>query len=133
MILRTNQIKATLQHNLQTEYEALLYLLNDGKFREFEKQFVEMGMDPNIQDKFGNTFLILAIQSNSFQIINFLLHNGADPNLANYKNNTPLHYALTFHNFEIADMLIQKGAKENITNNMGYTPWQCIDTTISIV
>ena len=133
MILRTNQIKATLQDNLQTEYEALLYLLNDGKFREFEKQFVEMGMDPNIQDKFGNTFLILAIQSNSFQIINFLLHNGADPNLANYKNNTPLHYALTFHNFEIADMLIQKGAKENITNNMGYTPWQCIDTTISIV
>ena len=133
MLLRTNQIKATLQHNLQTEYEALLYLLNDGKFREFEKQFVEMGMDPNIQDKFGNTFLILAIQSNSFQIINFLLHNGADPNLANYKNNTPLHYALTFHNFEVADMLIQKGAKENITNNMGYTPWQCIDTTISIV
>ena len=82
-LLRTNQIKASLQYNFQTEYEALVYLLNDGNFREFEKQFVELGMDPNIQDKFGNTFLILAIQLNSFPVINFLLHNGADPNLGN--------------------------------------------------
>ena len=82
-LLRTNQIKASLQYNFQTEYEALVYLLNDGNFREFEKQFVQLGMDPNIQDKFGNTFLILAIQLNSFPVINFLLHNGADPNLGN--------------------------------------------------
>ena len=82
-LLRTNQIKASLQYNFQTKYEALVYLLNDGNFREFEKQFVELGMDPNIQDKFGNTFLILAIQLNSFPVINFLLHNGADPNLGN--------------------------------------------------
>ena len=49
------------------------------------------------------------------------------------KGNTPLHYALVYHNFEIADMLIKRGANENLRNHKGFNPWQCLDSTISIV
>ena len=47
------------------------------------------------------------------------------------KGNTPLHYALVYHNFEIADMLIKRGANENLRNH--FNPWQCLDSTVSII
>jgi hypothetical protein len=30
-------------------------------------------------------------------------------------------------------MLIERGADENVKNVRGFSPWQCLDSTISIV
>jgi hypothetical protein len=30
-------------------------------------------------------------------------------------------------------MLIERGADESVKNNKGFNPWQCLDSTISIV
>jgi hypothetical protein len=33
----------------------------------------------------------------------------------------------------MADMLIKSGANENVRNHKGFNPWQCLDSTVSIV
>ena len=86
-----------------------------------------------MEDSNGVSLLSIAVQSNSFQIVNYLLNVGANPNIRDNNNNTPLHFALTFHNYEIADMLIQRGADEKVINKMGITPWQCLDSGYSII
>ena len=75
----------------------------------------------------------MAVQSNSFLIVNYLLNIGADVNSQNLNYNSPLHYALSFHNFDIADMLINRGADEGLKNIIGMTPWQCLDSGLSII
>ena len=94
--------------------------------------FEKYSISSNLINKHGNTLLSLSIQSNCFQITNYLLNSVADPNISSVrflfflffqkKGNYPLHYALIYHNFEIADMLIKRGADENIKNVKGFNP-----------
>ena len=30
-------------------------------------------------------------------------------------------------------MLIKRGANENLRNHKGFNPWQCLDSTVSII
>ncbi len=133
MILEVNELKHKIIESLSSQYDKIIFYVKDKNFPKFKDIYEKYKINPEIKDQDGNTLLNLAVQSNSFQIVNFLLNVGANPNTQNNKYNTPLHYALTFHNYEMADMLIRRGADEKVVNNMGTTPWQCLDMGISIV
>ena len=132
MVYKVNEYKNYIISSLKAAEKAIFYI-KDRNFPFFKKIFEEKNLNPDIRDDNGNPLLILAVQSNSFQTVNYLLNKGANPNIQNLNLNTPLHYALTFHNFEIADMLIQTGANEKIKNKMGNTPWECLNSGASIV
>ena len=132
MISRVTDLKMKMLQNLELS-ETLFFHIKDRNYSQFKQLFEKYKMNPDTIDSNGNSFLSLAVQSNSFQIVNYLLNIGATVNTQNNSNNTPLHFALSFHNFEIADMLIQRGADEKISNRYGMTPWQCLDTGLYII
>ena len=132
MISRVSDLKMKMLQNLELS-EILFFHIKDRNYSQFKQLFEKYKMNPDTIDSNGNSFLSLAVQSNCFQIVNYLLNIGANVNTQNNSNNTPLHFALSFHNFEIADMLIQRGADEKILNKYGMTPWQCLDTGLSII
>ena len=133
MILEVNELKHKIIESLSSQYDKIIFYVKDKNFPKFKDIYEKYKINPEIKDKDGNTLLNLAVQSNCFQIVNYLLNVGATPNTQNNKYNTPLHYALTFHNYEMADMLIRRGADEKVVNKMGTTPWQCLDMGVSIV
>ena len=133
MISRANDLKQEMLNQLNSKKEKIIFYIKDRNYPGFISTFEKYKVDPDIKDSEGNSLLSIAVQSNSFQIVNYLLNSGATPNTKNDNNNTPLHFALTFHNFEIADMLIQRGADEKAPNRMGITPWQCLDNGFSII
>ena len=133
MILEVNELKQKILESLNNQYDKIIFYVKDKNYSRFKDIYEKYKIDPEIKDKDGNSLLNLAVQSNCFQIVNYLLNVGANPNCNNRNNNTPLHFALTFHNFEIADMLIKRGADEKAINAMGFSPWQCLDNAISII
>ena len=133
MISKANELKYKIIKSLNSHIDEIIFYIKDRNYPGFISTFEKYILDPDIRDSNGNSLLSLAVQSNSFQIVNYLLNIGADPNISNDNYNTPLHFALTFHNYEIADMLIQRGADEKVINKMGITPWQCLDSGYSII
>ena len=133
MISKANELKYQMLKSLNSHRDEIIFYIKDRNYPGFISTFEKYKVDPDIKDSEGNSLLSIAVQSNSFQIVNYLLNSGATPNTKNDNNNTPLHFALTFHNFEIADMLIQRGADEKAPNRMGITPWQCLDNGFSII
>ena len=133
MISKANELKHQIIKSLNSYRDEIIFYIKDRNYPGFISTFEKYKVDPDIRDSEGNSLLSLAVQSNSFQIVNYLLNAGATPNIGNNNNNTPLHFALTFHNYEIADMLIQRGADEKATNKMGITPWQCLNSGLSII
>ena len=84
-MLRTIEIKSQIESKLNNEIEKLIYCIKDLNFPQFKIIFEKHTLSPNLQDKNGNTLLSLAVQSNSFQISNYLLNSGADPNISNVR------------------------------------------------
>ncbi len=84
-LLRTIEIKTVFESKLNDELEKLIYSIKDLNFPLFKRIFEQYSVSPNLHDQKGNTLLSLAVQSNCFQIINFLLNIGADPNICNVK------------------------------------------------
>ena len=82
-MLRTKEIKSQIESRLKSELEKLVYCIKDLNFYQFKTIFEQFSVPPNTTDKHGNTLLSIAIQSNSFQIANYLLNAGADPNISN--------------------------------------------------
>ena len=131
MISRVTDVKIKMLKKLALS-ETICFHIKDRNYPQFKQLFEKYKLNPDIVDSDGNSLLSLAVQSNSFQIVNYLLNVGATVNTENNNNNTPLHFALSFHNYEIADMLIQRGADEKVLNRYGLTPWQCLDNGTSI-
>ena len=132
MINRVTDLKMKMIKNLELS-ETVFFHIKDRNYPLFKSIFEKYKINPDLTDKDGNSLLSLAVQSNSFQIVNYLINSGASVNSQNKSNNTPLHYALSFHNYEIADMLIKSGANEKVQNKVGMTPWECLDASVSII
>ena len=133
MISKANELKYQIFQSLKTHIDEIIFYIKDRNYPGFIQTFEKYKISPDSKDINGDSLLSIAVQSNSFQIVNYLLNAGATPNTKNKNNNTPLHFALTFHNYEIADMLIQRGADEKAINKLGITPWQCVDNGNSII
>ncbi|HVJ01816.1 MAG TPA: ankyrin repeat domain-containing protein [Sphingomonas sp.] len=66
--------------------------------------------NPNVQDRRGNTPLLVAIEQNWEEGVTILLRYKANPNLANAGGETPLIRAVQMHNEEIVRRLLAAGA-----------------------
>ena len=84
-LIRTLEIKTVLESKLKDELEKLIYSIKDSNYILFRQIFEQYTISPNTQDKKGNSLLSLAVQSNCFKIVNFLLNSGANPNISNVK------------------------------------------------
>jgi ankyrin repeat protein len=66
--------------------------------------------NPNLQDRRGNTALIIAVEQNWTEGVIILLRYKANVNLANAGGETPLIRAVQMHNEEIVRRLLDAGA-----------------------
>ena len=132
MISKVKDLKMKMIEKLDL-YEIIFFHIKDRNYHLFKSIYEKYKINPDLTDNEGNSLLSLAVQSNSFQIVNYLINCGASVNTKNNSNNTPLHFALSFHNYEIADMLIRCGADEKVINKNGVTPWECLDSAVSII
>lgn len=131
LVFRTQEIKMEMKKKLETIEEILFFLIKENNFKEFKEIVEKYRVSLESRDKYGNTFLIFAVQCSLIEIIKYLIHKGADINARNLDLNTPLHIALIFKNFEVVDILIKNGANEKAINIHGLSPWQCLDDTKS--
>lgn len=100
---------------------ALIASLLNG-YEEVARAIVENGgVDINCKDSFGDTALILAVNSTA-EFIEFLLDHGADVTAANNSANTALHRACVVGSVEVVSLLLKSGASREATNNLGETP-----------
>lgn len=74
--------------------------------------------NPNLQDKRGNTALIIAAGRGWEQGVEILIRYKANVNLPNLSGETPLIRAVQVHNVEIASALLKAGADPDRTDNI---------------
>ncbi|XP_023019093.2 uncharacterized protein isoform X1 [Leptinotarsa decemlineata] len=74
----------------------------------------------NHRNFYGQTPLLIAVKSGSFELAQCLVKNGANVNLPNYDDVTPLHLSVEFPN--IAQLLITNGAEIDALDFRDDTP-----------
>ena len=83
---------------------------------------LEWGADPNVQDRNGDTALILATRQNQLPFVEFLLGwEGIDINLPNHQGHTPLMNSVANNNLKLTIALLDAGADPNAQDNMRQT------------
>jgi predicted RNA-binding protein YlqC (UPF0109 family) len=83
--------------------------------------FLQAGMSPNAQDKYGTTILMEAVRWNCEDIIDLLLKEKADVNVRSHNGDTALITAVITYNEDLAKVLIKRGAKVNEQRTDGRT------------
>ena len=96
-------------------------LARHGRFQQL-KQVLDLGVDPNSKDKYGNTLAIIGAQNGNKAIVKLALRYGGHLNMTNILGNTALHYCSEFGYVELAEYLMSKGASTDITNMRGFKP-----------
>lgn len=89
---------------------------------ELTRLFLEMGVDPNVKDRWGRTALHVAIAGGHEEAAFLLLEAGADPRARDEKGNTPLHLA-AYRGFpRLVEALLKRGADPNAGDGWDETP-----------
>lgn len=83
------------------------------------RKYLDKGVDINIRDSQGLTFLHQASTYKHINLVNFLIQNGADVNIQDSDGVSSLHIN---NDVEIARVLIDSGAKINLKDIQGNTP-----------
>jgi len=83
------------------------------------KLLIKAGADPNIQNNYGETALMIANYDDNLDIVNILLKAGADPNIKDKNGVTALMNAT--YNPDIVEIMIKAGADPNIQDIYGKT------------
>ncbi len=83
--------------------------------REIKKaeDFIQQGADVNARDAYGNTPLILAVQSIQPEMVKLLIDYQVDINKKGQNNKTPFFWAAYVQSTECASLLIHAGARTN--------------------
>ena len=71
---------------------------------------LNLGIDPNSKDKFGNTVVIIGAQNGNKAIVKLALRFGGHINMTNTSDNTALHYCTEYGYAELGAYLLSKGA-----------------------
>lgn len=125
VIFRTVEIKSNLIKEMEEPVSLLCFHIKDCNFPRFKEFFEKRNIPVDSRDKNMNSLVSLAVQSDCYEIVQYLLSLNAEVNTQNTDLNTPLHFALSHKNFKIANLLIKKKADEELKNKKGLTPWQC--------
>jgi len=102
-----------------------LYSFSESSERNvaFARLLVVHGAKVNVQDKQGNTPLVVAVFRGDHELMKLLLANGADVNARRPLDGaTVLHLAVQSGNREIVELLLANKADVNARNNDGLTP-----------
>jgi ankyrin repeat protein len=84
MLFRTHEIKSQiLKQNAQDPIQNLFFYIKDDNFQKFKEILDKKKLPLEEVDEEGNTLLNLAVQCNSYNIVNFLINNGANVNTQN--------------------------------------------------
>ena len=85
-------------------------------------KILNLGADPNIQNRNGYTPIARASRNGDKELVQLLIQKGADVNIKTNSSSTPLHHASFGNHIEIVQLLLQNGAKVNIKNQDAQTP-----------
>ena len=119
--LMENKVENTINKELLKK----LNLIEESKngHKETVELLLNSGADPNIQNKFGQTALIMASCEGHTEIIELLLNSGADPNIQNKFGRTALYCASCKEYKEIVELLLKANADPNIQDKKGGTAY----------
>ena len=70
----------------------------------------------------GETYLLIAIRRNHFDVALCLIEHGADGDKADNNGDTPLHLAIRKGYLGVVRCLLEKGVDRDKANNIGRTP-----------
>jgi ankyrin repeat protein len=126
VIYRTHEIKSEIIKSCQDILDVLKFYIQDNYLQKFKEVFEKSNI--NIDQKDGNqdTLLIIAVKSNRYEFVEYLLTNQADVNIQDSEFNSALHHALRNKFFRISNLLISKRADEYLKNIRGHTAWQTL-------
>ena len=98
----------------ETPLHALAFRQKDLKVFEL---FIKKGVDPNIENKDGNTALINAVRSSNVEIAKFLQGYTKNINHKNKEGMSALVYAFRNGDIELSDFLLENGSNILIKDN----------------
>ncbi len=99
----------TIQAAKHKQYDVLKILLEEGK------------ADPNIQDAYGNTAVMHAVDQHDQKALDILLQAHANVDVQNNKGNTALLAAIILDNQAAVIQLLRARAHVNVQNKIGRT------------
>jgi hypothetical protein len=122
-------LQATDSHGNTPLHLAAMYLQSG-----LVTSLIEVGTDPNVQNRNGETALhcvghrySLSRNPGSYvtrqKIVQCLLDNDADPNLCDQYGQTPLHEATSSGIVSMINALVDRGATPNIPDQLGHSPY----------
>ncbi|MCP5369897.1 MAG: ankyrin repeat domain-containing protein [Rickettsiaceae bacterium] len=129
-------VKVSVQY-IQNNTQALYVTDEDGNTplhlasllgkTEVVKALLEANINPNRQNKDGNTALHIAVRDiqhcqGYLEVVNLLIKNKADLNIQNETGDTPLHIASLFGKKEVVEALLEANINPNRQNKAGDTP-----------
>lgn len=85
------------------------------------KALLDLGLDINKQDLYGNTYLYQAVNFQAQDIVDELLKRGADVNLQNKQKWSPLMVAVLKNYADIVQLLLDHGALLDLQSDEGWT------------
>lgn len=100
---------------------ALFYACAQGDY-EIVKRLHELNAFNVVTDKFDTHILHYATNSNSKQVVEFILNLNYDPNPRDFNGKTPLYHATWRSYNEICELLIKRGALVNLLDNYRNSP-----------
>lgn len=86
------------------------------------KQFLAVGLPPDLEDEEGLSALTLAVMYGRLEIARALIQRGAKVDKSDKYGNTPLIFAAYLGNIPITDLLVKSGANVNAINIYGDSP-----------
>ena len=127
VIYRTHEIKSKSIKSCTNVMTVMKFYIKDRDLINFKKLFEYSNFHVDQCDINQETLLIMAVKSNCYEIVEYLLLKEANLNLSDRFSNTPLHYALKHKHFKIANLLISKKPDETAVNFIGFTPWMYLN------
>jgi hypothetical protein len=91
---------------------------------EIVELLLNLGVNPNISNSFGDSLLIIAAHGGHLKIVNRLIDAHAMLDHRNLNGATALSLAVEGHHIAVVERLIQAGADTSIPNHRGITPLQ---------
>ena len=82
-------------------------------------QYIEMGININVQDEMRRTGLMIAMYKNDMKMAKLLIDNGADVNIQDQKLNSPFLYACEKGYINILKIMYKEADTKNILNIYG--------------
>jgi ankyrin repeat protein len=105
------------------ETNALMFIAHKGKScQHLVEKMVKKKANLDLQNRNGETALMIALKSDNNQMAEYLIEQGANLDLKDRNEQSVLHWACLNEKIKLVHLLIRKGADLNIKNKDGKTP-----------